>query len=568
MDFQELVELYEQLENTASGNQMREILSGFFKKVPAKEVRIVAYLTLGQISSGFTAINLGLADKLVLKAIARSSGKELPPIMKIMHQTGDVGLTAEETLHKKPRTLVPVEKLTITDLFENLQQIAQASGAGSQDLKCNLLISLLQRASAKGAKYITRIVLGTLRMGVGEMTVLDSLALAYTGEKKNKAVLETAYNICPDVGIIAETIVKKGLSGLEKMEIHLGRPIKMMLAQRVEALEDIPRKISGPLAVEGKYDGERVQAHKSKEGIVLFSRRLENITEQFPDLVDYFKKQITAKEFVLEAEIIAIDEQGKHQPFQLLMQRRRKHHVQEYVKKIPIQAKLFDLLYLDGKSLLQESYEQRYKLLKKIVIQSKHIALSDRLVNIELPQLKAFFEKMLQEGYEGVMIKSLSGEYQAGTRGWNWIKWKKEYVKDLGDTFDLVVVGAYHGKGRRSGLYGALLCAVYDQKEDAFKTICKLGTGLTDEVLAGLPEQLKKYKVDKKPVRVQVKKEMEPDLWFEPAIVVEVLAAEVTKSPFHTLGYALRFPRFIRIREDKTAEQTTTSKEIIDLIRS
>ena len=567
MDFQKLAEVYEELEKISSGNQMREILADFFKKVPEEDLKIVAYLTLGRIASEYEAVNLGMAEKSVLKAIAKAGASESAKVLKIMQQRGDVGLTAEEVLHRKPRTLISVKPLMIQDLFEGLHKIARTTGAGSQEAKSNILVSLLQRTSAKGAKYVTRIVLGMLRMGVGDMTVLDALALAFTGEKKNKEILEKAYNICPDAGIIAETLVKKGLAGLEKMEIHVGRPIKMMLAQRVDAWEEISKKIPEGLAVEGKYDGERVQAHKSKEKITLFSRRLENITEQFPDLAEYLITEIKAKEFVLEAEVIAINEQGKHQPFQLLMQRRRKHDVAEYVKKIPVQAKVFDLLYLNGASLLQESYEKRYEQLGKIIPKSKHLALSDRLVNPELPVLKTFFDKMLKEGYEGIMIKSLSGEYQAGARGWNWIKWKKEYVKELGDTFDLVIVGAYHGQGRRSGAYGALLCAAYNQKEDKFETVCKLGTGLTDEALEQLPKQLKKYQLNKKSARVEIKKGLEPDFWFEPAVVVEVLAAEVTKSPVHTLGYALRFPRFIRFREDKNAEQATTKTEIVEMAK-
>ena len=567
MDFQKLAEVYEELEKISSGNQMREILADFFKKVPEEDLKIVAYLTLGGIASEYEAVNLGMAEKSVLKAIAKAGASESAKVLKIMQQKGDAGLAAEEVLHRKPRTLISVKPLMIQDLFEGLHKIARTTGAGSQEAKSNILVSLLQRTSAKGAKYVTRIVLGMLRMGVGDMTVLDALALAFTGEKKNKEILEKAYNICPDAGIIAETLVKKGLAGLEKMEIHVGRPIKMMLAQRVDAWEEISKKIPEGLAVEGKYDGERVQAHKSKEKITLFSRRLENITEQFPDLAEYLITEIKAKEFILEAEVIAINEQGKHQPFQLLMQRRRKHDVAEYVKKIPVQAKVFDLLYLNGASLLQESYEKRYEQLGKIIPKSKHLALSDRLVNPELPALKQFFDKMLKEGYEGIMIKSLSGEYQAGARGWNWIKWKKEYVKELGDTFDLVIVGAYHGQGRRSGAYGALLCAAYNQKEDKFETVCKLGTGLTDEALEQLPKQLKKYQLNKKSARVEIKKGLEPDFWFEPAVVVEVLAAEVTKSPVHTLGYALRFPRFIRFREDKNSEQATTKKEIVGMAK-
>ncbi len=569
MDFLKLAELYEELEKTSSGNAMREILAEFFKKTPQEEIGVIAYLTLGQIASQYENVVLGLADKSVLKAIASTGGVDSSKVRKIMQETGDAGLTAEKVLQKKPQTLVPVGKLTVKELFDKLNLITATSGTGSQERKASILISLLQKASPKEAKYVVRIVLGTLRMGVGEMTVLDALALAYTGDKKNKEVLEQGYNICPDVGLIAETIAQKGLKAVEKIGVHVGRPIKMMLAQRVEELEEIKEKIPGKFTVEAKYDGERVQAHRDKKGkITLFSRRLENITLQFPDLVQYLEKAMGNREYVLEGEILAVAKDGSPLPFQTLMQRRRKYDLEEYVKKIPVQLKVFDLLFLDGSSFLDVPYFKRAEMLEKIVHKNKEIVLTERIITEDLEELDDFFRKMLKEGYEGVIVKSRAEDsvYQAGTRGWNWIKWKKEYAQEMSDTLDLVVVGAYHGKGKRSGTYGALLCAAYNEKEDIFETVCKLGTGLTDEMLEELPKKLAKYKLEKKPARLQVRKEMEADVWFEPVLIVEVLGAELTKSPFHTAGWALRFPRFLRFREKKP-EQATTVKEIEKMYR-
>lgn len=566
MDFQKLADLFEELEATASGNKMREILSAFFKKVPPDDMAMVAYLTLGRIASEYEDVVLGMAEMSVLKAISTASGIELSKVKKLMQETGDVGLTAEKMLQKKPQTLVPVGKLTVQELFQKLHKITTLTGTGSQETKTNTLATLLQKATATGAKYLTRIALGTLRMGVGDMTVLDSLAIAYTGEKKNKELLERAYNICPDVGIIAETIAKKGLPGIEKIEAKVGRPIKMMLAQRVKALEEIKEKIPGTFAIEGKYDGERVQAHKTKGKITLFSRRLDDTTSQFPDIVEYLGKNLAAAEFIIEGEIVAVGEKGKYAAFQILMQRRRKENIAEYVKKVPVELKIFDLLYLNGQSLIDKPYYERTEKLKKILSKNKQITLADRIDTDDLQELNNFFKKMLDIGHEGVIVKDRNSPYLAGTRGWNWIKWKKEYEKEMIDTFDLVIVGAFYGRGKRSGTYGALLCASYNKKEDTFETVCKLGTGLTDEVLNELPKLLSKHKVDKKPSRVVINKEMEPEVWFEPAIVVEVLAAEITKSPFHSLGLALRFPRFVRFRE-KTAEQATTSKEIKEMYK-
>lgn len=564
MDFQKLVEVYEQLEKTSSGNTMREILAEFFKKVPPENIAIVTYLTLGQIASEYDSVVLGIAEKSVLKAISTAGGIELTKVQKIINDKGDVGLTAAEVLKKKPRTLVPIGNLTIHELFDKLHKIAASSGSGSQDIKTNILAALLQKASPEGAKYVTRIVIGTLRMGVGEMTVLDALAIAFTGDKKNKEQLEKSYNICPDAGIIAETIATKGLHGLEKIEIHVGRPIKMMLAQRVQHLDDIPQKMPGKVMVDAKYDGERIQAHCDKKGkIMLFSRRLENITEQFPDIVQALEK-VKSKEFVVEGEVIAIDKNGKPLPFQTLMKRRRKYDIEKYRKEIPVVLKLFDLLYYNGHTFLNQPHSVRLKKLEEIIPKNTILKLVDMIVTDDLGELNTFFKKMLQYGYEGVIVKSQDGVYQAGTRGWNWIKWKKEYVQEMVDTFDLVVAGAFFGRGKRRGVYGALLCAAYNSQKDHFETICKLGTGLTDEVLAELPQKLKKYEIARKPARVEAKKEMEADVWFEPKVVVEVLAAEITKSPHHTCGsgLALRFPRFVRFREDKKAEQATTSKEV------
>ncbi len=571
MDFEKLVKVYEELENTSSGNAMREILAEFFKTVPKDDIKLVSYLTLGQLSSDFESTVLGLAEKSVLKAIVVASGKESSNVKKLMQTSGDVGLVAEEVLKNKPMTLVPLGKLTIHELEDKLKKIAALSGSGSADQKTNILAGMLQKTSAKGAKYLARISLGTLRMGVAAKTVIDSLAIAFTGNKSNKKILETAYNICPDIGIIAETLAKKGLKEVEKTKIHVGIPIQMMLGQRVKSLEQAQEKIPGKLTVEAKYDGERVQAHMNKKGKVkLFSRRLEEITEQFPDLVEHLKKSIKAEDYVLEGEILAIDKAGKPLPFQTLMQRRRKYDVEQYVKDIPIQLKVFDLLYLNGESWLNQPYYKRSEKLGEIVKKDNEVTLTERIITDDVKEVDQFFKKMLKSGYEGIFLKSRAEDsfYQAGVRGWNWIKWKKEYVQEMVDTFDLAVVGAFYGKGKRSGGYGALLCACYNDKEDVFETFCKLGTGLTDELIAELPEKLKTYKLDKKPARLVIKKEMHPDVWFEPGIIVEVFGAEITKSPHHTCGsgLALRFPRFIQFRENKKAEQANTSEEVEDLV--
>ena len=564
MEFQKLVEIYEQLEKISSGNEMRNILSDFFKEVSNEDIGIVSYLTLGKIGADYESIILGIAEKSVLKAIGACGGVSIQKVKDVMRKRGDVGLTAEDLLKNKPQTLIPVGKLTIHEFYDTLNKIASISGTGSQERKEKILVGMLQKVTPTGAKYVTRIVLGTLRMGVGEMSVLDSLAIAFTGEKKNKEFLEKAFNICPDVGEIAKVIATSGLKGLEKIKVQVGRPIRMMLAQRVESLDDISKKMPGIVAVEGKYDGERVQIHKKGNKVTLFSRRLDDTTSQFPDLVEYVQRGISG-DCIIEGEILAIDKDGNPRPFQTLMQRRRKYDIEKFVKEVPIQLKLFDLLYA-GEVYMNKPYGKRVAKLGSITKKSKHLMVAEHIQTEEIEEIDSFFQKMLDAGYEGVMIKSLEGEYQAGTRGWNWIKWKKEYVHEMSDNFDLVIVGAFHGKGKRSGVYGALLCAVYDDSSDQYLTLCKVGTGLTDEVLAELPKKLKGCSVKRKPGNVVVKKEMTPDVWFEPEVVIEVLAAEVTKSPFHTAGVALRFPRFVHFRDDKKAEQATTLQEVKEMV--
>ncbi|MBR9683510.1 ATP-dependent DNA ligase [Candidatus Woesearchaeota archaeon] len=570
MDFQKLVDVYEELENTASGNKMREILSDFFKEVPEEDIAIVSYLTLGRLASEYESVVLGMAEKIALKAVSLAGGVDSSKVKQTLGEMGDAGLVAEKLLKKKPITLVPVGKLTIHDLFSGLHKIAEASGSGSQDMKINTLAAMLQKVSSGGAKYLVRIALGTLRMGVGDMTVLDSLAIAFTGEKKNKAILERAYNFCPDVGIIAETLAKKGLKGVKKIEVKVGRPIKMMLCQRVGKIAEIADKIPGKIAVDEKYDGERLQVHKVNGEITLFSRRMEEVTLQFPDVVEYLQKQVKGKDFIVEGEVVAISEEGKALPFQVLMRRRRKHDVEEYVAKIPVCLFLFDLLYLNGKSYLDKPYLERMTALEKIVKKGEHLTLTKTIVTEDVDEVEKFFNESLQQGYEGIIAKSTAPEsiYKPGTRGWLWIKWKKEYVQEMQDTFDLVVIGAFLGKGRRAGVYGALLLAAYNKKEDVFESVTKCGTGFTDAVLGELPQRLGKYKMDRQPARVKVKKEMAPEVWFEPQVVVEVLGAEITRSPIHICavkdgkGLAIRFPRFIQFRDDKNPEQATTSKEM------
>ncbi len=578
LPFSKLAEVFEELEKTSSGNEMRRILCEFFKKVPTEEIEVVAYLCLGSIASEYEDINIGMAEKMVLKSIAIASGRAEKEVLRVFKQKGDIGLAAELLCGKPLKTLVELKKeeLTVWEVFEKLRMIAGASGEGSQERKIKLLAELLRNAKGKEARYLSRLVLGTMRLGVGDKTVLDALAMAFGKGKEDKPAIEHAYNICPDVGIIAKTIATKGIKGIERIDVVLGRPIQMMLAQRVKAITEIIENMpEGKIAAEEKYDGERIQVHKKGDKIVLFSRRLENITSQFPDVVEQIKKNIKSKECIIEGEVVPVDEKGNLLPFQVLMQRRRKYGVEEYVKKIPTCFYLFDILYSEGRSFIRKPYPERHEELKRITRETPNLQLAKRVICEDVDCLEEFFNKSLERGCEGIVAKSCAKEsvYQAGTRGWLWIKWKREYAKEMADTFDLVVVGAFMGRGKRAGTYGALLCAAYNDSFDRFESFCKLGSGFTDEELSKLPKKLKPYEVPHKPARVEVTKLMEPDKWFEPKLVVEVLGAEITRSPAHTTalekgqGLALRFPRFVRWREEKKPEQATTVKEILEIFK-
>lgn len=569
MKFSGLAEAYEQLEQTDSGNALRGILASLFKRVSVDEIDKVAYLTLGRIANDYTDVNLGMAAKMVLRAVAEAANADIAQVNALYKRRGDIGIVAEELVGRKRK------ELSVSEVFATLHRIAEASGAGSQDKKTALLAGLFRNASAREARYLARIVQGNLRLGVGDKTVLDALCIRFTGSKEAKKEVDHAYTICPDVGVIAKTIATKGIAGIRRIGVRLGIPIQMMLCQRVKDLNDIPAKMGVPFAVEEKYDGERIQAHKRGSSVTLYSRRLENITAQFPDIVSAIQKQVRARDCVIEGEAMPVDRDGNLLPFQVLMSRRRKHGIAEYVKKIPVRLFVFEMLYSNGASLIRDAYPKRYALLQKSVKPNRQIQLALRKVCRTPDEAEEFFNTTVQRGGEGIVVKSLRADssYQAGMRGWNWVKWKPEYVSGLRDTFDLVVVGAYRGRGRRAGAYGALLCAAYNSTADRFESFCKLGTGFSDKDLAEIPGKFKRYETAHRPARVDVGKAMTPDVWFTPAIVVEVGGAEITRSPNHTCaqergkGLALRFPRFLRYRTEKKPEQATTSKEILRMTK-
>ena len=573
-----IADAYEQIESTSKRLEMTDLLVNLLKSTPKELIGKVAYLTQGRLYPDFSGIEIGVAEKSAVKALSRASGRREAEIEDDIKRTGDVGETAQKFLASKRQLTFFQESLTVQKVYETLDKMAASSGSGAVDLKLSLLAGLLAAASPKEAKYIMRTATGNLRLGIADMTVLDALAIAYGGGKESRELIERAYNICSDLGRVAETVARQGIEGIKGFHVSVDEPIRPMLAERLSSPEEILEKLGGKCIAEYKYDGERLQAHKKGEKVTLYSRRLENISSQYPDAVGLFRRHVKAKEAILECECVAIDpDTGEMRPFQELMHRRRKYGIEKAIEDYPVSLFFFELLYADGKDLTLEPYPARRKLLEKVVGSSDRTMTANHIIAKNGDELEKFFQEAIENGCEGLMCKSIAKDsvYQAGARGWLWIKYKRDYKSEMTDTVDLVVVGAFHGRGKRAGTYGALLLAAYNSQNDTFETVTKCGTGFTDEDLAKLPKMMQKYVIQHKHPRVN--STLEADVWFEPAVVIEILGAEITLSPIHTCatdairkgsGLAIRFPRFTgNYRVDKAAEDATKAEEVVEMYR-
>jgi DNA ligase-1 len=574
--YSDIADAYEKIEATTKRLEMTDLLVDLLKRTPKEIIDKVVYLTQGKIYPDFVKLEIGVAERLAIKALAHASGRRESEIEEDVKKTGDIGETAQKFIAQKRQLTFFQKPLTVQRVYETLDKMARASGSGAVDTKITLLAGLLADATPKEAKYIMRTVTGNLRLGIADMTVLDALAIAYGGGKETRELVERAYNISSDLGRVAKVLAEEGLEGIKKFKVVVGEPIRPMLAERLSSPEEILEKLGGKCIAEYKYDGERIQAHKKGEEITLFSRRLEDISDQYPDAIQLLRQHVMAKEAILEAECVAIDpDTGEMRPFQELMHRRRKYGIEKAMEEYPVSLFMFDALYVDGKDLTLEPYPVRRKALESVVKEGERVKIAKHIITGDVKELETFFLEAIEEGCEGLMCKSIAEDsvYQAGARGWLWIKYKRDYKSEMTDTVDLVVVGAFHGRGKRAGTYGALLLAAYNPDNDTFETVTKCGTGFTDEDLAKLPEMMKKHVISHKHPRVNSM--IEADVWFEPKVVIEVLGAEITLSPIHTCamdairkgsGLAIRFPRFTgNYRLDKAAEDATTTNEIIEM---
>ena len=576
MKFSIISDAFQKMEVTSKRLELTDILVELIKEIPEDVISKAVYLIQGKLRPNFEGVELGIAEKLVMKAMSKSSGIPLKKIEEDYNKGGDLGQTAENILKRKIQTTFSSETITLERVYETLLKIANLEGKGSQEMKMRYVSSILNDATPQEAKFILKILLGTLRLGIAENTVMDALAIAFTGEKENREVIENAYNVSSDLGKVAQVVSTGGIEQIRKFQIQLFNPIRPMLADRIKSGEDAVKKFQNDFAAEYKLDGERAQIHKQKDTIMIFSRSLENITSYYPDIVEKISKLIISDDIILEAEIVAMNtNSGDFLPFQELMHRRRKYEIDEAVTKYPITVNFFDVLFSNGKNCMEMEYMERRKLLEKIIKEDDFARLIPMSIINNEEQILEVLENSINSGCEGLMIKHLNSTYRAGIRGSNWLKLKREYQNDLGDSLDLVVIGAFFGKGRRTGKYGTLLLATYNDEEDVFPSICKVGTGFSDESLDQLYQILSPKVTLKKNPRII--SDMAADMWFEPELVIEIVASEITQSPIHktasdkikeNTGLALRFPKFTgKIRTEKNAEDASTDEEIIALYK-
>ena len=576
MKFSIISDAFQQMEATTKRLELTDILVKLIQEIPEDVIAKAIYLIQGKLRPNFEGVELGIAEKLVMRAMSKSSGIPLKKIEDDYNKGGDLGQTAENILQQKIQTTFASEVITLEKVYDTLFKISKLEGKGSQEMKMKYVSSMLNDATPQESKFILKILLGTLRLGIAENTVMDALAIAFTGKKENREIIENAYNVSSDLGKVAEVISTGGVEEIEKFQIKLFSPIRPMLADRIKSGEETVEKFQEKFAAEYKLDGERAQIHKQKDKIEIFSRSLEIITSYYQDIVEKISKLIISEDVILEAEVVAMNSNsGDFLPFQELMHRRRKYEIEEAVTKYPITVNFFDVLFSEGKNCMDMRYEERRELLEKIIKQDDFARLIPMSIIESKEQVLEVLENSINSGCEGLMLKHLDSTYRAGIRGSNWLKLKREYQNELGDSLDLVVVGAFFGKGRRTGKYGTLLLSTYNDEEDVFPSICKVGTGFTDESLDQLYQILSPKVTLKKNPRIV--SEMEADVWFEPELVIEIVASEITQSPIHKTaldkikegtGLALRFPKFTgKIRTEKNSEDASTDEEVIALYK-
>jgi DNA ligase 1 len=553
MQYSKLVSIYQKLGATTKTLEKTKILSDFLNSVPEKELEEVVLLLQGLAFPEYDDRKLGLGTQLAIKAIASTGGTSINDVKQLWTKIGDLGETAQQVIGTKKQATLFSQSLTISKVIQNLQKLAVLEGNGTVDRKVSLLKELLSSAKGASAKYIIRTCLSDLRIGIGEGTLRDSIASAFC---VSKDAVQTSYNLTTDFGEVAQ-LAKIGESALNKSKVTIGKPIKVMLYQKATDLANAFERVGKPAAFEYKIDGFRLQIHRKGNQIWLFTRRQEDVTKQFPDIVDNVKKHIKADKFIIDAEVIGIDKKtGKWLPFQDISQRiRRKYDIEEIVKKIPVIVNIFDVLYMDGQSMILKSFKERRDTLEKTVksVKDKFVIVKEIITSSE-KEAKQFYEESLAKGNEGIMAKNLDAEYKPGSRVGYGVK-----VKPIMETLDLVIVGAEWGTGKRGGWLSSFILACKD-KDGSFLEIGKMGTGIKEKEEMGVSfEELTRM------IKPLITSETGKTVRIKPNIVVEVAYEEVQKSPTYNSGFALRFPRLVRLRLDRKSKDANQLEDVEDL---
>jgi len=571
MQFITVAQCLEKIEAESSRLAMTELLSRLFSKCSKRNIGKVILFLQAQLAPAFKSIALGIGDKIIIQSIALSTGYSVKNVETKFNKTGDLGLVAEYLIKNRKQQPLTSKKLKLSDVYNSFLKIAQSSGTGSQARKIRYLSELFNSAEPVEARYIARFSQGDLRVGIGDPTIIDALSYMFSGNKSMRNTIERAYNLRSDLSMIA-TIVFENPDNLKKIKPQLFYPIRPALAERMASAEQIFEKL-GACYVENKYDGLRLQIHKKADKVEIYSRRLENLTYMFPDIVAEAKK-LKQKQLIIEGEAIGYDKENKKfYAFQFTIQRKRKYDIDKLKKIIPLHVYVFDVLYAGKQSLVEKSYEQRRKKLLKIIPKKNSLFKISKAIFAQNPeQIQECFDNSVSSGLEGVMVKDQSKHYTAGARKFAWVKLKRSF-SGLMDTVDAVVLGYYLGKGKRAQFeFGGLLAGTYNAQKNVFETIARIGTGFTEEDMKNYKKMFEKIKLKAKPYNVDSK--IKPDFWVLPKYVIEVDADEITVSPMHTCakdhfkeqkGLALRFPRHLKLRVTKGARDATTSKEVFDM---
>ncbi|MFH0737169.1 MAG: ATP-dependent DNA ligase [Candidatus Micrarchaeota archaeon] len=565
--FSDIASVFAEIEKKSGRLEMTDVLAALFKRSTPGEMEKLVYLIQGIIAPPYEGIDLGVGEKFAIEAIASAAGYSRAQVETHYKKSGDLGDSAEELLTKRKQTALAVEEMGVKYVYDAMMRIAKASGSGSQDQKIKILTELLNNSNPLEARYVIRFVLGRLRLGVGNPTILDAISVSSAGNKSLREPLEHAYNVCADMGHVAKTFFENP-KAIAAFHVTPFKPLMPALAERLSTPAEIIERLK-ICGTEFKYDGFRMQVHKSGERVEIYSRNLERMSPMFPDIVEAVRK-LKPRDIIFEGEALAYDTKKKRYfPFQQTMHRRRKHGIEAASEDFPLNVFVFDIIYLEGKDLTGEPYKERRGIIERLFKSAGLLRPSASEIIDSAKDLNARFKEAIAQGLEGIMAKDLDAPYTAGKRKFAWIKLKKSYGKSV-DTIDGVVVGYYLGKGQRTEFdFSGALVAVFNPDSGKLETVAKVASGFTEEEMVDFAKKLEKIKTSAPPAKLEHK--IGVDFWVEPRYVVEVAFDDITQSPNHTCGmkdgkgYALRFPRMLKIRTDKGLREITTTDEVIRL---